>query len=120
MEYSRRFKFLVCARNFEGDSDLEGARLSQIIQEIEQDGYQVLRARRDAMAFPSVGSQTRSADQSSAATRSCHGRLVRDAGMNTASPSCALSGLKASMPEVTPACAALSRQPGWTGRSPGS
>ena len=47
MEYSRRFKFLVCARNFEGDSDLEGARLSQIIQEIEQDGYQVLRARRD-------------------------------------------------------------------------
>ena len=47
MEYSRRFKFLVCARNFEGDSDLEGVRLSQIIQEIEQDGYQVLRARRD-------------------------------------------------------------------------
>ncbi len=47
MEYSRRFKFLVCARNLEGDSDLEGARLNQIVQEIEQDGYQVLRARRD-------------------------------------------------------------------------
>lgn len=47
MEYSRRFKFLVCARPFDDDSDLEGARLQQIVREIEQDGYQVLRARRD-------------------------------------------------------------------------
>ncbi len=46
MEYSRRFKFLVCAPNFD-ESDLEGARLRQIISEIEQDGYQVARARRD-------------------------------------------------------------------------
>ncbi|RVT98866.1 ornithine decarboxylase [Rhodovarius crocodyli] len=46
MEYSRRFKFLVCAPAFD-ESDLEGARLRDIIQEIEQDGYQVARARRD-------------------------------------------------------------------------
>jgi ornithine decarboxylase/arginine decarboxylase len=46
MEYSRRFKFLVCAPGF-NESDLEGARLQQIVTEIEQDGYQVLRARRD-------------------------------------------------------------------------
>jgi len=46
MEYSRRFKFLVCAPAF-NESDLEGARLQQIVTEIEQDGYQVLRARRD-------------------------------------------------------------------------
>ena len=46
MEYSRRFKFLVCAPNFD-ETDLEGARLRQIIHEIEQDGYQVARARRD-------------------------------------------------------------------------
>jgi ornithine decarboxylase len=47
MEYSRRFKFLVCAPAFDNDSDLEGARLRQITAEIEQDGYQVVRARRD-------------------------------------------------------------------------
>lgn len=46
MEYSRRFKFLVCAPGF-NESDLEGARLQQIVTEIEQDGYQVVRARRD-------------------------------------------------------------------------
>lgn len=46
MEYSRRFKFLVCAPNFD-ETDLEGARLRQIISEIEQEGYQVSRARRD-------------------------------------------------------------------------
>lgn len=46
MEYSRRFKFLVCAPVFD-ESDLEGARLHDIIAEIEQDGYQVARARRD-------------------------------------------------------------------------
>lgn len=46
MEYSRRFKFLICAPNFD-ETDLEGARLRQIIDEIEQDGYQVARARRD-------------------------------------------------------------------------
>ncbi len=46
MEYSRHFKFLVCAPAFD-ETDLEGARLHQIIAEIEQDGYQVARARRD-------------------------------------------------------------------------
>jgi ornithine decarboxylase/arginine decarboxylase len=46
MEYSRRFKFLVCAPAFD-EADLEGARLRQIIAEIEQDGYQVAQARRD-------------------------------------------------------------------------
>lgn len=46
MEYSRRFKFLVCAPGF-NESDLEGVRLQQIVTEIEQDGYQVVRARRD-------------------------------------------------------------------------
>lgn len=47
MEYSRRFKFLVCAPALADDADLEGARLRQITAEIEQDGYQVVRARRD-------------------------------------------------------------------------
>lgn len=46
MEYSRRFKFLVCAPGF-NESDLEGVRVQQIVTEIEQDGYQVVRARRD-------------------------------------------------------------------------
>ncbi|APH56324.1 Ornithine decarboxylase [Granulibacter bethesdensis] len=46
MEYGRRFKFLVCAPTFNPD-DLEGIRLQQILEEIEQDGYFVLRARRD-------------------------------------------------------------------------
>ena len=46
MEYARRFKFLICAPNFD-EADLEGARLRQIIAEIEQDAYQVVRARRD-------------------------------------------------------------------------
>jgi ornithine decarboxylase len=46
MEYARRFKFLVCAPAF-NPADLEGARLHQILTEIEQDGYTVLRARRD-------------------------------------------------------------------------
>jgi len=46
MEYSRRFKFLICAPAFD-ETDLEGARLRSIITEIEQDGYQVARARRD-------------------------------------------------------------------------
>ena len=46
MEYARRFKVLVCAPNFD-ESDLEGARLRQILNEIESTGYGVLRARRD-------------------------------------------------------------------------
>ncbi len=46
MEYARRFKFLVCAPAFNA-ADLEGDRLHQILTEIEQDGYSVLRARRD-------------------------------------------------------------------------
>jgi ornithine decarboxylase/arginine decarboxylase len=47
VEYSRRFKFLLCAPGFDEAGDLEGERLHHIIREIEQDGYQVLRARRD-------------------------------------------------------------------------
>ena len=46
MEYARRFKVLVCAPNFD-ESDLEGARLRQILTEVEGLGYGVLRARRD-------------------------------------------------------------------------
>jgi ornithine decarboxylase/arginine decarboxylase len=46
MEYARRFKFLVCAPAFD-EADLEGARLRQILTEIEGMGYAVLRARRD-------------------------------------------------------------------------
>ena len=47
MEYSRRFKFLLCAPGFDEAGDLEGERLHQIVREIEQDGYHVVRARRD-------------------------------------------------------------------------
>ncbi|WP_424812977.1 Orn/Lys/Arg decarboxylase N-terminal domain-containing protein [Roseococcus sp. YIM B11640] len=46
MEYARRFKVLVCAPNFD-ESDLEGARLRDILREVEEMGYAVLRARRD-------------------------------------------------------------------------
>nr|WP_314073788.1 Orn/Lys/Arg decarboxylase N-terminal domain-containing protein [uncultured Roseococcus sp.] len=46
MEYARRFKVLVCAPNFD-ETDLEGARLRQILTEVEGMGYAVLRARRD-------------------------------------------------------------------------
>jgi ornithine decarboxylase/arginine decarboxylase len=46
MEYGRRFKFLICVPFF-SEADLEGARLSQIIGEVEEDGYTVLRARRE-------------------------------------------------------------------------
>ncbi|MBE9607028.1 amino acid decarboxylase [Acetobacteraceae bacterium H6797] len=46
MEYGRRFKFLVCAPGFD-EADLEGARLRQILAEIEGMGYTVTRARRD-------------------------------------------------------------------------
>jgi ornithine decarboxylase len=46
MEYGRRFKFLICAPGFD-EADLEGARLSQILTEIEGMGYAVTRARRD-------------------------------------------------------------------------
>jgi ornithine decarboxylase/arginine decarboxylase len=46
MEYARRFKVLVCAPAFD-ETDLEGARLRQILTEVEGMGYAVLRARRD-------------------------------------------------------------------------
>jgi ornithine decarboxylase/arginine decarboxylase len=46
MEYARRFKLLVCAPNFD-DSDLEGARLREILTQVEAMGYAVTRARRD-------------------------------------------------------------------------
>jgi ornithine decarboxylase len=46
MEYARRFKFLICVPSF-NEADLEGARLQQILAEVEQEGYTILRARRD-------------------------------------------------------------------------
>ena len=46
MEYARHFKFLVCARNFD-ETDLEGARLRDILAEVERLGYSTIRARRD-------------------------------------------------------------------------
>src|SRR6516164_5353208 len=46
MEYARHFKFLVCARNFD-ETDLEGARLRDILNEVERLGYSTIRARRD-------------------------------------------------------------------------
>ena len=45
MEYSRHFKFLICAPAFD-PADLEGQRLQAIAQEIEQDGYGVMKARK--------------------------------------------------------------------------
>ena len=44
MEYARHFKFLVCARNFD-ETDLEGARLRDILNEVERLS---LRTRRTA------------------------------------------------------------------------
>ncbi|MDO9710095.1 Orn/Lys/Arg decarboxylase N-terminal domain-containing protein [Paracraurococcus lichenis] len=46
MECARRFKLLVCAPNFD-ETDLEGARLREILQRVEGAGYAVTRARRD-------------------------------------------------------------------------
>ncbi|MFC7476061.1 Orn/Lys/Arg decarboxylase N-terminal domain-containing protein [Dankookia sp. GCM10030260] len=46
MEYARRFKLLVCAPAFD-ESDLEGARLREILTQVEGMGYAVTRARRD-------------------------------------------------------------------------
>jgi ornithine decarboxylase len=45
MDFHRRFTFLVCAPAFEAE-DLEGIRLAQIIDAIEKQGFQVVRARR--------------------------------------------------------------------------
>ena len=45
MEYSRHFKFLICAPAFD-PADLEGQRLQAITEEIEQDGYGVMKARK--------------------------------------------------------------------------
>ena len=45
MEYSRHFKFLICAPAFD-PGDLEGQRLRAITEEIEQDGYGVMKARK--------------------------------------------------------------------------
>jgi len=44
MEYARRFKILVCAPAFD-KTDLEGARLRQILAEVESMGYAVVRAQ---------------------------------------------------------------------------
>jgi len=45
MEFDRRFTFLLCAPGF-GAADLEGLRLQRIIAAIEDDGFQVIKARR--------------------------------------------------------------------------
>ncbi|OAN55935.1 amino acid decarboxylase [Paramagnetospirillum marisnigri] len=45
MEFFRRLTFLVCAPAF-GTDDLEGARVQQIIHEVERLGFEVVRARR--------------------------------------------------------------------------
>ena len=45
MDYFRRFNFLICAPSFEAD-ELEGARLNQIVLEVEKLGFEVVRARR--------------------------------------------------------------------------
>ncbi|HLO78538.1 MAG TPA: Orn/Lys/Arg decarboxylase N-terminal domain-containing protein [Magnetospirillum sp.] len=45
MEFFRRLTVLVCAPAFDND-DLEGARFQQIIVNIEQLGFEVVRARR--------------------------------------------------------------------------
>jgi ornithine decarboxylase len=45
MEFFRRFTFLLCAPGF-GADDLEGVRLQRIIAAIEDDGFQVIKARR--------------------------------------------------------------------------
>jgi ornithine decarboxylase len=45
MEYSRHFKFLICAPAFD-PADLEGQRLQEIAAEIERDGYGVMKARK--------------------------------------------------------------------------
>src|SRR6516225_9508605 len=45
MEFFKRFTFLLCAPGFNAD-DLEGERLQRIIAAIEDDGFQVVKARR--------------------------------------------------------------------------
>jgi ornithine decarboxylase/arginine decarboxylase len=45
MEFFRRFTFLLCAPGF-GADELEGLRLQRIVAAIEDDGFQVVRARR--------------------------------------------------------------------------
>ncbi|RAU20827.1 amino acid decarboxylase [Paramagnetospirillum kuznetsovii] len=45
MEFFRRLTFLVCAPAFDS-GDLEGARVQQIITEVERLGFEVVRARR--------------------------------------------------------------------------
>ena len=45
MEFFRRLTFLVCAPAFDND-DLEGVRVQQIIDEVQELGFEVVRARR--------------------------------------------------------------------------
>jgi ornithine decarboxylase len=45
MEFFRRLTFLACTPAFK-DDDLEGARVEQIISEVKQLGFEVVRARR--------------------------------------------------------------------------
>jgi ornithine decarboxylase/arginine decarboxylase len=45
MEFFKRFTFLLCAPGFDAD-DLEGLRLQAIVAAIEDDGFQVVKARR--------------------------------------------------------------------------
>jgi ornithine decarboxylase/arginine decarboxylase len=44
IEFLRRFTFLLCAPGFDAN-DLEGVRLQRIIAAIEDDGFQVVKAR---------------------------------------------------------------------------
>jgi ornithine decarboxylase/arginine decarboxylase len=45
MEFFKRFTFLLCAPGFDAD-DLEGLRLQAIVAAIQDDGFQVVKARR--------------------------------------------------------------------------
>jgi ornithine decarboxylase len=45
MDYFRRFTFLFAAPSFDAD-DLEGVRFTQIVEEIQRAGFEVIKARR--------------------------------------------------------------------------
>ncbi|HEY0147166.1 MAG TPA: Orn/Lys/Arg decarboxylase N-terminal domain-containing protein, partial [Methylovirgula sp.] len=45
MDFFKRFTFLLCAPGFDAD-DLEGMRLQAIVAAVEDDGFEVVKARR--------------------------------------------------------------------------
>ena len=45
MDFFKRFTFLLCAPGFDTD-DLEGLRLQAIVAAVEDDGFEVVKARR--------------------------------------------------------------------------